>query len=244
MEDEVIGTGVEETATPEQEALDSLKSTDVDISNNGEKVETKAEAKEEPKKENDEPEGLQTEITEQIKAQNDVSAELSAKGINFDDLAKEYEDTGTLSAASRAMLEKAGYGKSLVDAYINGMEATAERFADAVYKMAGGEDAFNQMAGFVRSLGDAEVSAFNKAIDDGNLTTINAMIDGYKARMTTKYGTANRSILGGNTVGGNAGGGFATKDAMIKAMNDSRYGTDPEYTSKVQQMTMRANFIG
>lgn len=240
-----VDAGVEVDAgkVAEEQAIENLEGHNVEITNNGEKEpeQTAEEKKAEEDKKSDSVEAVEQDIKEQRQAEQDVKKDLEAKGVNYDDLAKEYEENGKLSEESLKALEDAGYPKTLVDAFIKGFEATVESYANAVFKMAGGKEAYGQLCEFIKGLGQADVDAFNETIEHGTLQQLNVMIEGYRARMTTKYGTQNRSILGGGA--SVSTGGFNSKDAMIKAMNDPRYGTDMAYTEKVQKMTMNATFM-
>lgn len=242
------GVAVDAGKTAEEEALKTLdERKEAEITNNGEKEESseKKESKSEDKKEDkpeDELKAVEQGIEEQKKAEQDVKADLANKGVNYDALAKEYEENGKLSEESMKALKGAGYPESVVNAFIKSFEAQVQEYTNAVYKMAGGEAEYGRLCEFIKSLGEADVQAFNETIDSGSLTQLSALINGYKAQMTTKYGTSNRSILGG--AGSVDNRGFNSKDAMVKAMNDPRYGTDMAYTEKVQRMTMQSNFMG
>lgn len=250
--EEVIDTGEPlEGKSPEDEALEALKGKDVDIKDSGQKVDTEEEQKTDseeeeeqkkpdvPKVDTDKP--IEELVKEQDKAIEEVSKDLESKGIDYDEIANEYLSKGELSQESYDKLSKAGYPKTVIDAFVRGWEATVEKFTNTVYDAAGGKQEYERICQFITSLGDREVNAFNDVIENGNPTQVIALIEGYKARMVQKYGTFNRSVLGGTTAG-NAGG-FASKTAMVKAMSDPRYGSDPEYTAKVQKMTMSASFI-
>lgn len=202
---------------------------------------------EEPKTEDKEPEAtpeqqLENDIKTQMQAEKDVITDLQGKGVDFNAIANEYETNGTLSDATLAQLEKAGYPKSVVDAYIAGMEATAARFEAQVYEYAGGKDAFYQMTQFVQGMGNEYVNAFNKVIETGDLTQIRIAIQGFKSQMAAKYGTTNRSIMGKGNYG-QATQGFTSRQEMVKAMSDPRYLRDPQYTKEVQEKTMRSTFM-
>lgn len=241
------GTVVDAGKTADKAAIETLEEhKGVEITDNGEKVDTEnKESKPEEKKEEKTPEAEIKEVEDgvraQQKAEDEVKADLTNKGVDYDALVKEYEDNGKLSEKSMAALKGAGYPEAVVNAFIKGFEAQVNEFTNAVYKMAGGQKAYGQLCNFVKGLGEADVQAFNETIQAGSLTQLSALINGYKAQMTTKYGTSNRSILGGATVVENKG--FNSKDAMIKAMNDPRYGNDMAYTEKVQRMTMQSTFL-
>ena len=242
------GTVVDAGKTADKAAIETLEEhKGVEITDNGEKVDTDKESKEAENK--PEEKTLEAEIKkveygvkEQQKAEQDVKADLETKGVDYDALVKEYEDNGKLSEESMKALKGAGYPETVVNAFIKGFEAQVNEFTNAVYKMAGGEAEYGKLCNFIKGLGEADVQAFNETINSGSLTQLAALINGYKAQMTTKYGTSNRSILGGaNAVEAQ---GFNSKDAMIKAMNDPRYGNDMAYTEKVQRMTMQSTFLG
>jgi hypothetical protein len=184
---------------------------------------------------------LATDIQTQIKAEEDAKKDLAAKGVDFNAIAAEYESNGTLSADTLGKLEKAGYPKSVVDAYIAGMEATAARFESQVYDYAGGKEAFQQMTQFVQGLGNEYVNAFNKVIETGDLTQIRIAIQGFKSQMAAKYGTTNRTIMG-NSTSTKTAQGFTSRSEMVKAMSDPRYLRDPQYTKEVRAKTALTNF--
>lgn len=186
---------------------------------------------------------LGTDIQNQLKAEQDARKDLASKGVDFDVIATEYETNGTLSAETFAKLEKAGYPRSVVDAYIAGMEATAARFEAQVYDYAGGKEAFMQMTQFVQGMGNEYVNAFNKVIETGDLTQIRIAINGFKAQMAAKYGTNNRTIMGRSNGTAQTVQGFTSRDEMVKAMSDPRYGRDPGYTKEIQEKTIRATFM-
>ena len=242
------GTVVDAGKTADKAAIETLEEhKGVEITDNGDKVDTDKESKEAEKKPEEktieaEIKEVEDGVKEQKKAEQDVKADLETKGVDYDALVKEYEDNGKLSEESMKALKGAGYPETVVNAFIKGFEAQVNEFTNAVYKMAGGEAEYGKLCNFIKGLGEADVQAFNETINSGSLTQLAALINGYKAQMTTKYGTSNRSILGGaNAVEAH---GFNSKDAMIKAMNDPRYGNDMAYTEKVQRMTMQSTFLG
>ena len=67
------------------------------------------------------------------------------------------------------------------------------------------------------------------------------MLEGMKAKMIAKMGTAKKSIHGGTATPVNSPKGYSTKTEMINAMSDPRYGRDPEYTRMVEQQMWATN---
>lgn len=185
---------------------------------------------------------LEADLKNIISAEADAKADLKNKGIDFDAVATEYESNGGLTADTLQKLSDAGYPKSVIDAYVAGMEATSARFEQQVYDYAGGKQQYERMAQFVSAQGQGMVDTFNRVLASGDLMQIQIALQGFQAKMGQTYGTGNRSVLGrnANTTGSF---GYQNKAEMITAMSDQRYGRDPAYTREVQNKTMKATFL-
>lgn len=210
------------------------------VENDGDKEGNGTEDKPEPT--GQDPDGnLQQRIDAQQQTNNDLKNDLTNKGIDWNVLTKEYEDTGDLSEQSRAALEKAGYPKSVVDAYIRGMEAENERVANRVIEYGGGRDKFVQLQNFAASQSDEYKKMWNDTINSGNLLAIRTMLAGVRLDMEAVQGTQNPTITGkGSSVGSGDGTGFSSKKEMIKAMSDPRYGKDKAYTHEIERKVMKS----
>lgn len=186
---------------------------------------------------------VQEQFAQQQQATEKLQEDLASRNVDFKALENEYNEKGALSEQSLKQLADAGYPKEVVDAYINGVQATQEKFYNTVVGFAGGEQEYAQVAQFVQSQGDQAVKDFNDAINSGNLGVINMVIQGVKANMKMINGTSNPTILGqstGATMDNQAG--FVTKDQMIEAMSDPRYAKDPIYRNQVAQKVLNSNF--
>ena len=186
---------------------------------------------------------VQEAFAQQQQATEELQKDLAERNVDFKSLEEEYMKNGQLSSASLEALANAGYPKEVVDAYISGVEATQEKFYNAVVGFAGGEDEYRQVAQFVSSQGDKAVQDFNDTINTGNLGVINMVIQGVKANMKAVNGTTNQTILGQST-GGTADNtnAFLSKQQMLDAMNDPRYDKDPIYRKQVEQKIINSNF--
>lgn len=250
-------------------AEDALKGRDVEILNsNTEKVTThESEEIEDEETEKTEGEGKEDtptpedktktnddkdeespdeEFTKAAKADQDLQKDLAAKGVDFDAMADEYYKDGGLSEESYKKLEKAGYPKSVVDAYVAGLEATAERFVNTVYEYVGGQEEYAKIASFIEKQNDGSAERFNALIEKGDVDGIRLALDGFKSRMRSSVGYTGRSILGRSSTGSasDSSSRFGTRQEMVKAMSDPRYGRDKSYTEEVQRKTMNSPFIG
>ena len=178
------------------------------------------------------------ETTEALK--ND----LETRGVDFTALENEYLAQGKLSEASLEALSKAGYPKEVVAGYLKGVEQESQAYYNTVIGYVGSEQDYNAMTQFIQSKGEASVTAFNKAIEAGNLEVIRLMVQGIKSEMATTNGTSNRTLLGGSGVAqGQTTGGFDSKEEMVEAMSDKRYGKDKKYTAEVERRTKLATFM-
>lgn len=188
------------------------------------------------------PAQVQAAINNQLKAEQDLKADLSSKDVNFDNLAKEFEDNGELSKESLDKLAKAGYPKSVVDAYINGMQAMSDRFVSNVMNMAGGEEGYKQLVNFIKGQPKTVIDSFNATIEGGNLGQIELAINGLMAQMQRAYGTANPTIMARQT-GGQTTGGYNDQSEMVKDMSDPRYGRDKKFTEMVYTKVANSTFM-
>lgn len=172
----------------------------------------------------------------------EVAKDLAAKGLDFNEIANEYDNKGELSAETLKKLEDAGYPKAIVDNYIRGLELDVQNFVSTIHGFAGGEENFNQITKFVQSKGNEAINAFNSAINSGNLAQIQLVLYGLQSEMKATYGTKNRVIMGNGMVSAPSEG-FETKQEMIDAMTDKRYGKDMKYTREVERKAMKSNLF-
>ena len=182
--------------------------------------------------EEDNAQQLQSDFQQQQVREGEIKDTLAKSGIDFDALAAEYDKDGALSAENLAALEKAGYPKAVVDAYLAGLDALADRYVQQVKTFAGGEENYARLIQFIGSQPQNVIDGFNAAIQTGNLAQIQLALAGIQAQMTAAYGTANPSVLAG-AQGAGTPTGYQTTAEMTKDMSDPRYQTDPAFTQEV-----------
>ena len=177
-------------------------------------------------------ETLEQDFQKQQGTEQEVKTALSKSGIDFDALAAEYDKDGALSTDSLAALEKAGYPKAVVDAYLAGLDALADRYVQEVKNLAGGEENYARLIQFIGSQPQNVIDGFNAAIQTGNIAQIQLALAGIQAQMTAAYGTSNPSVMAG-AQGAGTPTGYQTTAEMTKDMSDPRYQTDPVFTQEV-----------
>ena len=179
-----------------------------------------------------EPEGdLNVKIDKHTKTLDALGKDLKAKGVDFNQAIKEYNEYGALSSKTMADLAQAGYPSEVIEGFIESRQNLESEFTNAVYNSAGGEQAYNKVIEWAQgNLSNKVLSSFNRAIDNNNLEAVTLMFEGMKAKMIAKQGTRNPTIMGGGvTTGGYKG--FSSKQEVVEAMSDPRYGACLLYTS-------------
>ena len=173
----------------------------------------------------------QTAFDTQVERDNEIKNDLAKHNIDFDALGEEYQKNGELSKESIDKLEKAGYPKAMVDAYLDGLQATTEKFVNRIYSMAGGKENYEKIIGFIKTQPESVINAYNATITQGNLNQIELALNGIKAQMKTAYGTSNPTLMGGAAT--STAEGYTSMEQMTKDMADPRYQVDPKFTRSV-----------
>ena len=141
-------------------------------------------------------------------------------------------------------LEGMGVSRELVAQYAAGMAALQDRQTSAMYTEVGGEKAYEAMTEWaVSSLGDAEIAAYNEAVESSNADISRMAIRGLHARFMAAEGdnTPKQLVQGSVTTSGV--GTFASTAQVTQAMNDPRYERDPAYRQEViQKLKNSASF--
>lgn len=173
-------------------------------------------------------EGLNVEVPADDKAAADA---LQAVGLNMDEFSAEFAEKGELSPESFAKLEKAGIGKDMVDAYIEGQIALQEKYDAKGYAVVGGQDKFAQMTEWaVQNMTRAELVAFNDAVNSRDEAKMLMAVRSMKASYDAASGVDPKLVGGGGEPTVNS---FRSRAELTSAMKDPRYETDPAYRADV-----------
>ena len=183
----------------------------------------------------------QTAFDTQVERDNEIKNDLAKHNIDFDALGEEYQKNGELSKESIDKLEKAGYPKAMVDAYLDGLQATTEKFVNRIYSMAGGKENYEKIIGFIKTQPESVINAYNATITQGNLNQIELALNGIKAKMNTAYGTSNPTLMGGAAT--STAEGYTSMEQMTKDMADPRYQVDPKFTRSVMMKIKNATIF-
>lgn len=258
---EVLNTGGEVSgAAPEghdQAMLDAVAQKEAELANIGndapqggdQKILGKFDSQEELVKAYQELERKLSQQSRQQPKQQHQTTELNEDqandliekaGVNVDAMAEHFYENGQLADEHYAELEQAGIPREYVDQYIAGVQAEAEKIRDEIFNEVGGEENFAAMAEWaVANLTQAELDAYNEAVDSGDMSVVRSAVMSLAFRYQRDVGRDP------NLVGGNSGGmtGFESLAQLTAAMKDPRYTTDPAYRREVEQKLARSNIM-
>jgi hypothetical protein len=159
----------------------------------------------------------------------------------LDSFVSEFRTSGALSEDSYAKLQGLGLSKGVVDAYIEGQKAVADRQAEAVYSTVGGREQFQQVIDWAAAnLPADEQEAFNGIMSSGDLKAATFAVKNLTARFAAEAGNPVR--VEGKTVATPTG--FQSKQQMVAAMTDPRYQRDPAYRREVALKMQASRFEG
>lgn len=166
-------------------------------------------------------------------------------GLDFDGLSKEWADSGTLADESYAKLEAKGIPKAMVDAFIEGQKAVqAAKVAEiqsAVHAEVGGADKYGEMVKWAAQGLDADQkTAFNKAIDSGDVASIKLAVQGLHAAYTKAGAAEPTNIKPGSNGGAST---YASIAEVMKDMGDARYQSDQAFRAAVEAKVSRSTVL-
>lgn len=189
-----------------------------------------------------EQQNVQTPQPQQETAQPVISQE------ELNSYSTEFYQTGTLSDASFAALEKKGLTREVVQAYIDGQKTHIAQETEELTKGIGGYEQFKKIAEWAgKAIPEAERNAYNEVFKSGNKVAIQAVLE----KMNSLYLKANPAPPAAPVEGNPATSAavpndvFASRDEMVQAMTDKRYQTgDAAYIRSVTEKIQRSMNAG
>lgn len=186
-----------------------------------------------------------------VQTQQPQQQETAQPVISQDELnsySTEFYQTGTLSEASFAALEKKGLTREVVQAYIDGQKTHIAQETEELTKVIGGYEQFKKIAEWAgKAIPEAERNAYNEVFKSGNKVAIQAVLE----KMNSLYLEANpkppAAPVNGNPATSAAVPNdiFASRDEMVQAMTDKRYQTgDVAYIRSVTEKIQRSMNAG
>lgn len=182
------------------------------------------------------------ETQETPQTEDEARETVENAGLDFDALNDEWMQAGELSEASYERLEKAGIPKSVVDAYIAGQQALQDSAVAEVVEAIGGQETFDQIAGWAReALSDSEAAAFDRVIDGGDPEAIKLAVAGLKARYEAANGRPPKLMTGRQATAGSDV--YRSITELTADMKNPKYAKDAAFRADVEAKLARSNIM-
>jgi len=107
-----------------------------------------------------------------------------------------------------------------------------ETQAEQLYKMVGGEKAYDSMMEWAsQNLSKEEIEMYDSVMGDGSANSIYFAVQALSNKYSDAVGSEGQLLTGRGSVESNAV--FRSQSELVQAMNDPRYDNDPAYRSDV-----------
>lgn len=193
-------------------------------------------------------EAVKTDILDAVKlldsheqAFQDMVNQAVENGVTEDDIYKmeqEYKENQELSSKSYEVLQKAGYSKAMVDAFIQGQASIVNQYTNAITGLAGGAEQFGKLYDFLEATEPDLAESLIKAMESKDVKLIQSMIRLAQDAKVKKYGKPAKRTLTQRAIPAAPVSvkpkGFASQEEIVKAMSDPRYSRDAKYRAEVE----------
>lgn len=189
---------------------------------------------------------LEKEFSRSKAAPNETegSGEEAAEVGVFDELAREFDETGDVSEESRQKLVDQGIPREFIDNYVIGQQRVAEASVQKAFDMVGGEQEYNQMLTWAtENLTEDEIDSFNNMVVSGEYEQKMAIESVFNRYKNSAPAPTQPLIQGdtSNTIPNS--GAFQSRAQVVEAMKDPRYKKDPAYRQQVYDRLNNSNAL-
>lgn len=168
-------------------------------------------------------------------ADADKAAEgiVEAAGLDMNELGQKINANGDLDEADYEALAKQGVSKEMVQQYVAGQQAVAEKLVADLHAQVGGKEKFDGLIEWAaENLSKDEIEAFNTTVDTASPAAVKLALSGLQSRQVSAMGST-PNLVGGKRGTGESADVFRSRSEMTAAMADPRYGSDPAYRADV-----------
>jgi len=194
-----------------------------------------------------ESEGDEDTPAESVKSAEALAKEATGKaGLDLGEMSKKYWAQGeSLDDSDYEALAKAGYPNDLVNSFIEGEKAKVALQRSTVMVEVGGEDTYATMTDWAaKSMSEAEVGAYNEAVNGSDMTKVMLAVKGLKARFEAKNGIEpTRTIEGRGGSSNNGSSVYASVRELMTDMGKPEYQKDPAYRARIEAKLSRSNIM-
>ena len=171
----------------------------------------------------------------------EVQQEVQQRGL--EKFYNEFAETGALTDKSYDELAKQGLDKDLVNSYIDGQKAVADKNTKAIQDVAGGAENYTELVNWAgKNLSEAEQTTFNNMVDGGDVEQAKFAVQGLMMKSGTNFNPNQPKLFEGTSdiVSADA---FTSVSQVTDAMNDPRYEKDPSYRKEIENKISRSKVI-
>ena len=171
----------------------------------------------------------------------EVQQEVQQRGL--EKFYNEFAETGALTDNSYDELAKQGLDKDLVNSYIDGQKAVADKNTKAIQDVAGGAENYTELVNWAgKNLSEAEQTTFNNMVDGGDVEQAKFAVQGLMMKSGTNFNPNQPKLFEGTSdiVSADA---FTSVSQVTDAMNDPRYEKDPSYRKEIENKISRSKVI-
>lgn len=177
----------------------------------------------------------------QVKEGNQKAAEQSTS-LEFDSAFDEFFDTGSLSEATLQKYSQKGITPDQLHSIMLGKQAQVTQMQNSIYEAAGGKEQYNDLVSWASdNLSEGDKKVFNDAIQAGKEYAEFA-VKALALRRAESTGNEPKLVSSNESKRTQTNQGFKNDHEMLKAMNDPRYESDPEYRRNVERRIARSSY--
>ena len=164
------------------------------------------------------------------------AAEKATEATDFTAVAQEFVDNGELSAETYDAMEGKGIPRNVLDAYLAGQKAIAEKATTELSGVVGGAEQYKAVQEWAAvNVSADQLGVYNKALDAADFGTAKLLLAGIHAQFTAAGGNDPKLVSGAGAGERQTGAKpFASNAEQSAAINDARYQTDPVYRAQVE----------
>lgn len=161
-------------------------------------------------------------------------------GLDFSVLSTEVARDGKLSDASIKALIAKGIPQDVIDAHVQGLQASAQLALTEAYATVGGEEAFKGIAEWAAANAEpAQVDTYNALLEAGKIKeALNFLKTAYSA---VEGKAPARVVTGASTSAVSDGDVYQSRQEVTADMRSPQYANDPAFRAKVQAKLGRSN---
>jgi len=168
-----------------------------------------------------------------------VEQVITEAGMDFNAMQAEYAQNGGLSDETYEALNENGFPPELVDSWIQGQEALVNNFQSSIFEQVGGQDNYAQILSWAsENLSEAEIQAYDNAIDSGDLGTVQLALSGLQTKFQSDAGVDPSLFEGQSTT--TSGGAYGSWAEATVDIGNPRYENDPAFREQVAAKLMRS----